>query len=162
MEEAKAYIVIRIRGSAGWDQKVLDTLRMLNLSKPNRATIVKATPSIEGMLKKVEHMITRGPADVETVTYLLKKRGRVRGDKPLTEEYVKENTPYGSIRELAEALVNGEITMRKLRKEYGIKPFFRLHPPRKGFRGTVKRHRRYKGAYGYRGENIKDLVKRMA
>jgi len=162
MEKPKAYIVVRIRGSAGRDQKVLDTLRMLNLSKPNRATIVRATPSIEGMLRKVEHMITRGPADVATVEYLLKKRGRIIGDKPLTEEYLKENTPYKSFRELAEALVNGEVTMRKLRREYKIKPFFRLHPPRKGFKRTVKRHRRYKGAYGYRGENIRDLVLRMA
>ncbi len=158
----KAFVVIRIRGSAGRDQEVLDTLRMLNLSKPNHATIVKNTPSNVGMLKKVEHMITRGPATVEIVEHLLKKRGRIIGDKPLTEEYLRENTEYKSFRELAEALVEGKITMHQLRRKYRIKPFFRLHPPRKGFKRTIKRHRRDGGEYGDRGENIKDLVMRMA
>lgn len=43
-----------------------------------------------------------------------------------------------------------------------IKPFFRLHPPRKGFeRKGIKLPFKVGGALGYRGKKINDLIKRM-
>ncbi|MBN1386765.1 uL30 family ribosomal protein [Candidatus Woesearchaeota archaeon] len=43
-----------------------------------------------------------------------------------------------------------------------MRPYFRLHPPRKGFeRKGVKRTFRIGGALGDRGEKINDLIKRM-
>jgi len=38
---------------------------------------------------------------------------------------------------------------------------FRLHPPKKGFKGKVKRGYTAGGVTGYRGEAINDLIKKM-
>jgi large subunit ribosomal protein L30 len=43
-----------------------------------------------------------------------------------------------------------------------IKPVFRLHPPKKGFKGTIKRSYKSGGVTGYRGEDINNLIKRMS
>jgi len=43
----------------------------------------------------------------------------------------------------------------------GVKPVFRLHPPRKGFKGSIKKSYRAGGEAGYRGEAINDLIRRM-
>ncbi|RLI23172.1 50S ribosomal protein L30, partial [Candidatus Bathyarchaeota archaeon] len=42
-----------------------------------------------------------------------------------------------------------------------IKPVFRLHPPRKGFKGKIKKSFKAGGASGYRGEAINELLERM-
>ncbi|MEM0475282.1 MAG: uL30 family ribosomal protein [Candidatus Norongarragalinales archaeon] len=52
-------------------------------------------------------------------------------------------------------------TIALLKKKFGEKEVvFRLQPPRGGFRGGIKRHYP-KGALGYRGEKINDLIKAM-
>jgi large subunit ribosomal protein L30 len=42
-----------------------------------------------------------------------------------------------------------------------MKPLFRLHPPRKGYKG-IRNSVKEGGSLGYRGEAINDLAKRMA
>ena len=44
--------------------------------------------------------------------------------------------------------------------DVGIKPVFRLHPPRKGYE-DIRLSFNEGGSLGYRGEEIKDLAKRM-
>jgi large subunit ribosomal protein L30 len=39
-----------------------DTLKALGLDKMNRSSVVDDTPSIRGMLRKVQHLITIEPA----------------------------------------------------------------------------------------------------
>ena len=55
----------------------------------------------------------------------------------------------------------GEKTKDKEGKEVE-KPFFRLHPPRKGFeRKGIKLPFKVGGVLGYRGDKINDLINRM-
>ncbi|HNR25150.1 MAG TPA: 50S ribosomal protein L30, partial [Methanobacteriaceae archaeon] len=42
----------------------------------------------------------------------------------------------------------------------GLKPVFRLHPPRKGYK-DIKKAFNEGGTLGYRGEDINHLLKRM-
>ena len=76
--------------------------------------------------------------------------------KKVTDEYVAENSDYNNIAELAEALINSEVKLA----DVGIKPVFRLHPPRKGYE-DIRLSVNEGGSLGYRGEEIKDLAKRM-
>jgi len=101
--------------------------------------------------------LTWGEVSKENVALLLKKRGRLVGNKKLTDEYLKEMS-YKSLDELAEAIYDAEVEFNKLPR---IKPVFRLHPPSKGFKGKVKRSYTSGGVTGYRGENINSLIKRM-
>jgi large subunit ribosomal protein L30 len=101
--------------------------------------------------------VTWGEVSLENIVLLLRKRGRVVGNRKLTDEYVKE-IGYESLENLAEAIHMGKVEFCGLLK---VKPVFRLHPPKKGFRGKVKRSFAAGGVTGYRGEAINDLIERM-
>ncbi len=156
------YLIIRLRGEADVHPDVEKTLNLLRLKRKYAASLYHSSlPGIEGMLRKVQDWATWGEINRETLIELLRKRGRIRGDKPLTDEWVVQNLGlYGGIPELADKLLAGELHYHKL-EDKGVKPFFRLHPPRGGFKKTIKRHFTNQGELGYRGEAINDLVIRM-
>ncbi len=154
--EEKHLIVIRVGGTVNVRKEINDTLKMLRLHKPHHAVIVKNTPSIIGMIRKVKDYVAYGEIDGETLVKLLNKRGRLSGNRRLTEEYLKQNTQFGSIEELAKALMNFEVELKDLNE---VKPVFRLRPPRKGYNG-IKKPKTLGGTLGY-WPDINELVKRM-
>jgi len=109
------------------------------------------------MMKKAQNFITWGEASKENVNIMINERGRLAGDKKLTDEYAQENG-YKSLEDLAEAIFNCRLEYWKLPN---AKPVFRLHPPTKGFKGKVKKSYGMGGELGYRGKKINELVKRM-
>lgn len=149
--------VVRIRGIINVRKEVEDTLRMLNLQRNCHATLIDDRPSFLGMLRKAQNIVTWGEVSKETISLLLKKRGRTIGDTPLTDEYAKK-IGYKSLDDLADAIYNLKVMLKDLP---GVKPVFRLHPPRKGFKGSIKKSYRAGGEAGYRGEAINDLIRRM-
>ncbi|WP_297536047.1 50S ribosomal protein L30 [Thermococcus sp.] len=149
--------LIRLRSGIRAKGEVRDTLAMLRLHRINHLVIVDDTPSYRGMIQKVKDYITWGEIDKETLVKLLRKRGRLVGNKPITDEYVREKLGM-SIEEFAEKVINGEMKLRDLPN---IKPVFRLHPPRGGLKGSKKRTFKEGGALGYRGEKINELIERM-
>jgi large subunit ribosomal protein L30 len=108
------------------------------------------------MLQKAKDYITWGEVSEETFKTLVSERARLPGNKRVTDEYVKENTEYDSVDDLAVAILNGETTL----KESGLKPIFRLNPPRKGYENT-RRPFTEGGSLGYRSENINELLEKM-
>ena len=159
MEKGKKCLaVVRIRGIVNVRKEVEDTLRMLNLQRNCHATLIDDRPSYLGMLRKVQSYVTWGEASKETISLLLRKRGRTIGNKRITDEYAKK-IGYESIDEIADALFNLKVELKDLP---GVKPVFRLHPPRKGFRGSIKKSYSVGGETGYRGEAINELIRRMA
>jgi large subunit ribosomal protein L30 len=153
----KTLFVVRIRGGVDAKKTVEATLTMLRMEKNNYATIIKESPSYIGMLRKAKDYITWGELHLDTAKFLLEKRGRRVGDVKVTDESLKD-LGYESLDKLANALVSGEVEFNQLS---GIKPFFRMHPPKKGFKRTVKRPYNDHGELGYRGEAINELIKRM-
>ncbi len=150
-------VAVRIRGLSDFSQEVKDTLTMLRLTRNCHATILDNRPAYDGMLRKSKDCITWGEVSKETIALLLKKRGRLVGDKQLTDEYAKE-LGYETLDVLAEAIYNVEVEFNSLPD---LKPLFRLRPPTKGFKGKVKRSFVSGGELGYRGEAINDLLQRM-
>ncbi|MEM0026862.1 MAG: 50S ribosomal protein L30 [Ignisphaera sp.] len=156
----KLYAIIRLRGTVGTPKDVEYTLRLLRLTRKFHCVIYPATPEIEGMLEKVKDWITWGEIDLSVLTQLLKTRGRIVGNKPLTDEYVKKVLGFENIDVLAKAIFENKVLYHKL-ENYGIKPIFRLHPPSKGFKGSIKKPYKDGGELGYRGKEINDLLLRM-
>jgi len=158
MEQAKrCLVVVRVRGVSDIYREIKETMNMLHLVRNCHATLVDNSPSYLGMLKRAQNYITWGEVSKETLSLLLKKRGRLKGNKKLTDEYA-QRVGKNSVDELAEALVRGEVEFHRLPD---IKPVFRLHPPSKGFRGKVKQSYASGGVTGYRGETIDSLLKQM-
>ncbi|ASJ11844.1 50S ribosomal protein L30 [Thermococcus thioreducens] len=149
--------LIRLRSGIRARGEVRDTLAMLRLHRINHLVLVDDNPSYKGMVQKVKDYITWGEINAETLAALIRKRGRLIGNRPITDEYVKEKLGM-TIDEFAKKVVDGEMKLTDLPN---IKPVFRLHPPRGGLKGSKKRSFKEGGALGYRGEKINDLIERM-
>jgi large subunit ribosomal protein L30 len=155
--ERKCLLAIRIRGGVNASVKVEDTLRMLRMDRNNTSTLLDDRPEYLGMLQRAKDYITWGEPTAETVRLVLEKRGRAEVDARIDSK-VLEALGYSSVDELASEIMSGETEFHKLE---GVKPFFRLHPPTKGFKRSVKRPCGSRGELGYRGESINELAKRM-
>ena len=153
------YLVIRVRSDRGVTKKIRDTMTMLNLTRVNHAVLVPKTASYDGMLQKVKDYVTWGEVDAETIGTLIKERGRMVGDNQVTDSVVKSASDHSTIKSLSKAIASGEATTKDVE---GMKPVFRLHPPRgsKGG-GGIKRAYSGGGALGFRGDDIGDLAARL-
>ncbi|BAW30975.1 MAG TPA: 50S ribosomal protein L30 [Methanothermobacter sp.] len=149
------FAVIRVRGSVGVRKDIKDTLKMLRLHRINHAILVDETPSYKGMLQKAKDYITWGEINKDTLAAMIQKRGRLPGNKKITEEHIKDKG-YSTFKEFAEAIIKGEIKL----EDSNIKPVFRLQPPRKGYK-SVKKSFKEGGSLGYRGDKINELIQQM-
>jgi large subunit ribosomal protein L30 len=147
---------VRVRGRTGIKKEIEDTLMMLKLTRINHAVLIEENPSYQGMLQKAKDYITWGEVDDETVTSLISKRGKLTGDVKVTEDYIKENTDFSSVEDLSKAVVDSGAKL----EDSGVKPVFRLHPPRKGYE-NIKKTFAESGTLGYRGDKIGDLIRKM-
>jgi large subunit ribosomal protein L30 len=130
---------------------------MLRIDRNNYASLLDDRPDYLGMLQRAKDYITWGEPTVDTIKLILEKRAEIPGGKKLDEESIKK-IGFENIESLAKSLYKCEIELNKIK---GLKPFFRLHPPKKGFKRSVKRPYNSKGELGYRGETINNLAKRM-
>jgi len=151
----KLLAVVRVRGTVGVRGDVKDTLRMLYLTRTNHCTMLWENTSSLGMLTKVKDYVTWGELDEESAEKILRNRGELQGGQRLTDDYLKKNTEYKTLKAFARDLVRGKAELDDIPK---LRPFFRLHPPRKGY-GGIKRSVKEGGALGRR--NIKALIHRM-
>ena len=136
--------IVRVRGLTGVRHDIDETLIKLRLYNKNYCVVVHGTSGCMGMIKKVKDYVTWGSIDENTYNALIVKR---------SEEYKgrisdrKEKIKYNRFIE-----INGK----------KIKKFFRLNSPRKGYgRKGIKVSFKNKGALGFRGDKINDLIQRM-
>ena len=139
------YAVIRIKGLVKIREDFKDTLKMLRLNRKMHCVVLEENDVVKGMLQKVKDRVTWGEIDDDILKLLIEKRGRKPGDMRLTKE-------------------EAEKTFKTLKESHKIpdevKPVFRLTPPSKGFKHSIKQHYP-KGELGYRGKEINELLKRM-
>jgi large subunit ribosomal protein L30 len=156
--ERKCFAVVKVRGTISAHREARETLELLRLVRTNHAVLIDNRPSFMGMLYRVQNYVTWGEISKETVALMIQKRGRLAGGKKLTPEAM-EKLGYKSIDALAEAIANCKAEYQKLPN---VQPLFKLHPPKKGYKGKTKKSYATGGEAGYRGEAINDLIKRMA
>ena len=144
--DAGLTILIRISGMVKVNEKIENALYRLKLRRKYSAVVVDASDKqIKGMIDKVKHYIAYGPIDEKVLVKLIGDRAKnIEGDK----------------RELkidAEKVAKDLIAGKKL-SELGLKPFFRLHPPRKGIKSKLQYP---KGVLGNNKKDINKLVEKM-
>lgn len=135
--ENKLLAVVRVRGRAGVRHDIKETLERLNLMHVNNLSLVFGTKQNLGMIKKCNDFLTYGEVSMEVLEKVSKKK---------KIEAAKEDL---------EAVMQGS----KKPKELAKMPI-RLHPPRRGYEG-IKASYGNKGALGYRGEKVNELISRM-
>ena len=153
----KCLAVVRVRGISDIFGRISETMSLLHLGRNCHATLIDNRPSYQGMLQKAQNYLTWGEVSKETLIRLLRRRGEIIGGGVLTEQYLKE-VGYSSFEKLADALLASRLKMKELK---GVRPIFRLPPPSRGYKGTLKRSFSEGGNTGYRGEKINELINRM-
>jgi large subunit ribosomal protein L30 len=151
------YAVIRVRGTVNVKPNIKKTMQLLQLNRANHCVLLEQNVVYNGMLQMVKDYTTWGEINKETLSKLISARGKLIGDKSLTAEYLKTATPYPSFEKLSEAILENKVKYKEIP---AVKPFFRLNPPKKGYR-TIKRSFVNKGSLGYRKEDINKLIERM-
>jgi large subunit ribosomal protein L30 len=152
-------LAVRLRGTAGDSPDVVRTMGSLLLERTFQARLLDNTPSNLGMLRTVKALVAWGEVSPEILGDVLVKRGERDGADGVDESFVKL-LGKTSFEELAKAVVAGEVGIKTLYKA-GLKPRFRFHPPRGGFKRSLRRAATDGGELGYRGADINALVKRM-
>ncbi|MFH1290148.1 MAG: uL30 family ribosomal protein [Nanoarchaeota archaeon] len=136
-------LVIRISGIIGLPSEMRETLYRLKLRRKYSAVLLKPTQETMKLLKKVRNHVAYGGVNKETLTELIRERGQPSDSK--SKINAKKIVP--------------DLDKKSL-KDLGLKPFFRLHPPRGGIE-SKKHFGVGKGVLGDNKEKINDLVRRM-
>lgn len=135
-------LIIRISGKVNVPNEIEDALQRLNIHKKYSATILQENRDLMLLLRKIRDYIAYGEIKNEVLLELIKKRAQVLDKKKKVD---------------AEKIVS-ELGKKSL-KQLGLKPFFRLHPPRGGIES--KKHAGVgKGVLG-QNKQINELVEKM-
>jgi large subunit ribosomal protein L30 len=151
------YAAVRLRGGVKTRQDIRDTLSMIRLDRINHCVLLPETPNYKGMIHKAKDYIAWGVISPETLEQMLENRGRLEGGDALTLEYLTNNTKFKSFGELAKAICEGKSSLSDVPK---LKHVFRMHPARKGLKGT-KRTFQEGGDLGFHGAQINALLNKM-
>lgn len=135
-------IAIRISGLVEIPKEVQETLFRMRLRRKYSAVLFHPTKENLKLLNTVRNFVAYGDINKETLLDLIKKRAESTGKKKIEAEKILEQLEKKDLESL------------------GIKPFFRLHPPRKGIDSKLHFPIR-KGVLGDNKEKINELVRRM-
>jgi len=117
-------VAIRIKGMVNVPKSIEATLSRLRLRRKYACVLLKESKEVLGMLKKVKYYISYGTLSNEVMRELIRKRAKKYGNKSLTSAEIDD--------------VLMKLERGTPLKKIGIKPFFRLHPPIKGFKKGTK------------------------
>jgi len=151
------FAAVRVRGTVNIEPDIKRTLQLLQLKKANHCILVEENNSYKGMLQVAKDYVTWGEIDKNVLSKLIKNRGKLEGDKNVTDDYIKSATSYDNIEKLSQAILDKKF---KYKDTPNAKPIFRLNPPKRGYKG-IKRSFTNGGALGYRGKEINKLIERM-
>jgi large subunit ribosomal protein L30 len=151
------FAAVRVRGIVNVKPDIKRTLQLLRLTRVNHCVLLEENASIKGMLQIAKDYITWGEIDKAILSELIDSRGKLEGDKDLTEDYIKSATSYNNLEKLSQAIIDNKFKYKDIPN---VKPIFRLSPPKKGYEG-IKRSFVNKGALGYRRKEINKLLERM-
>lgn len=153
-------LAVRLRGTATDNPDVRKTMETLKMESTFRARLLENTPSIQGMLRAVKTLVAWGHVSPDTMEALLRKRAEREGNRELDDDFARVFFKKETIGDLAKSVVSGEISVKDLWSA-GVKPRFRLHPPKGGFKRSTRRATTDSGELGNRGDDINRLVRRM-
>ncbi len=136
-------LIIRISGLVDVSSDVNEALFRMRLRRKYSAVILADTELNRKLLVKVRNYVAFGKISKEDLSMLIEKRGiSIDKKKKVDVKKVVEGFPKSSFIDL------------------GVKPFFRLHPPRGGIDSKIHFPVR-KGVLGDHKDKINELMRRM-
>lgn len=144
LKETKSLLVavIRIKGEVNVKPEIKNTLDRLRLRRKYACVLIDLkNKNYYGMINTIKYSVAYGEIDEDTLGKLIEARGKKI-----------DNEKFDS-KKIAKEILSG-----KTLNELGFKPFFRLHPPRKGIKSKLQYP---KGALGNHHKDINKLIERM-
>jgi len=155
MSNSKIAIIL-VRGLIGSSPDVKKTLELLRLKKKHACVVIDNNDVSLGMVRRVKDYVTFGTIDEATYKEMLDKRGELVGQVRASTDKKFDSA------KIAKEFFAGKLKLRDFESKYNLKPYFRLHPPIKGFeRGGIKMPFSKKGVLGDRAEAISILIAKM-
>lgn len=135
-------IAIRISGLVEMRSSVEEILQRLRLRRKYSAVLMPNTKENINLLRKIRDFVAYGTVEQADIISLVQKRGISKDGKKIDSVKI------------------AEIISTKGINASGIKPFFRLHPPRGGIDSKIHFPIK-KGVLGDHGDKINELLRRM-
>ncbi|MGV8142543.1 MAG: uL30 family ribosomal protein [Candidatus Pacearchaeota archaeon] len=136
-------LIIRIAGMVEIPDKVQATLDHMRLRRKYAAILMEGNEENMKLIQKVRSYVAYGTISEENLAKLITLRGQ----------------PIDKKKKVSASTIVPHLG-KKTYEELGIKPFFRLHPPRGGI--ETKNHFGVgKGVLGDNKENINKLLEKM-
>jgi len=134
-------VAIRIKGLIDVEEKIKETLKRVRLRRKYSAVLLENNVENRKILGNIRNFISYGEISEEMLEKLIRERG-----KSLDKSKI-------DVKKVIDGL------QKKRLQELGLKPFFRLHPPRGGI--ETKKHAGVgKGVLGENKE-INKLLEKM-
>ena len=140
-----AIAVIRITGQVGLNADVKETLFRLRLRNKYNCIIMNDNQESRKILQKIRNFAAYGEISDDT----LKKLVEARAEPAIVRAKVDRGKKVDA-NKIMEEISSGKIE--------SIKPYFRLHPPRRGIKSKLHFP---KGVLGDNGDKINKLIERM-
>ncbi len=149
-------LVVNIHGQINSSAPVRKSLNELWVARKFSATVVTDDVPTVGMLRLCKDYVSWCPIDEGLLSDLLEKRGMVSSSKSLDQGSLK-TLGYKKTEDLAAKMVKDQV---RLSLVPGVLPYFRLAPPRGGFKVSMRRQATERGMLG-KNPNLVGIVRRM-
>ena len=149
-------LVVNLHGQINSPKGVRQALNELWVAKKFSASVVTDDPTTVGMLKLCKDFIAWAPVDEGLLGDLLKKRGMVSSSRALDQGSLK-GLGFKNHEELASKMVKDQLRLSAVQ---GVLPYFRLAPPKGGFRLSLRRQFTERGLLGS-NPKLEEIVRRM-
>lgn len=133
-------VVIRISGMVEMPGDAQEALFRMRLRRKYSAVLLNEDPNTLSLLQKVRNFVAYGPITPKLLEELIAKRAQPLPGKKIDAKKIAPEIG------------------KKDYESLGLKPFFRLHPPRGGIKSKIHYP---KGVLGDNKEDINELLGRM-
>ena len=149
-------LVVNLHGAINSSAPVRKSLNELWVVKKFSASVVTDDPPTVGMLRLCKDYVAWAPVDQALLGDLLKKRGMASSVRALDQGSLKA-MGYKNHEDLAATMVKDQVRLSAVR---GVLPFFRLAPPKGGFKLSLRRQSTEGGLLGS-NPKLEGIVRRM-
>lgn len=155
--EGGSFLVVNMRGLVNTRTPIRTTLEQLSIARRFNATIVPDTATYRGMLRLSKEHVAWCKLTADIAGKLLSMRSEKSTGVKFLEEDLKNTKIYASFDELARALESGNVNLSHLNL---MRPYFRLSPPKGGFRKSTRRQHSDNGILGH-NQDLTKYVEKM-
>jgi large subunit ribosomal protein L30 len=149
-------LVVNLHGSINSSAPVRKALNELWVAKKFSASVVPDDAPTVGMLRLCKDYAAWAPVDEDLLADLLSKRGMVSTSRPLDQAALK-GLGFKDHKALAAQMIKEQ---KRLAAVPGVLPYFRLAPPKGGFKRSLRRQSTEKGTLGS-NPKLDEIVRRM-